>query len=1047
MRSRFAEKALKIGALLGSFAVASYLAIRLHGGGLWQGLTPAAAANTSEQHTPYDLTQLKVVNQTLDLIQKKYVDPKRVKPREMLLSSLNYVQRDVAQIIVLHEEGSPTVKIRVDTQEKEFRVDNVQGPWDVSARLREVFAFIQEGLRGTEVDLREVEYAACNGMLHTLDPHSVLLSPEAYKDMNMSTSGQFGGLGIVISLRDQQLTVINPMPNTPASRVGLKRQDRIVKINSESTLNMGLNEAVNHLRGTPGSKVTIWVHRDGDGGWVGARPFELTRETIKVESVEHKLLDGNIGYIRLKQFQLNSSADLEAALADMKGQGQLKGLVLDMRGNPGGLLDQAVKIVDKFVSSGPIVATVGASEGRDEKTARESGTEPNYPIALLVSGNSASASEIVAGAMKNHDRAVIIGETTFGKGSVQIVFDKMPDGAALKLTVAQYLTEPGDISIQGTGVTPDIELDPMTVDTLEMDLTVDGGGIKERDLARSLSNAHIREGQKPSEVVRYALTQKERQDLRERGGDPDDIFTMDFPIKFARELVAHVQQGTRPDQVRGAKPVIEATRVAEVAKIADELKKLGIDWSEPPPTETSVPSPVPPLEVKVETDRANNEVNGGDPMTLKVTVTNKGTVPLYRLSAITKSDNGMFDNKELVLGKLEPGKSKTVTTPLGWCDVEGRKAGSTQVLPKDAPRVCKVPKDALTRADGIRVKFDEARGIALPDAEIRVATKALERPTFSYSYEIVDNRGGNGDGRLQKGEQLTMYMTVRNTGKGRSYDAQANLRNLAGDGLLLKDGRFIDVSNMNPGDERRFAFTFDVSATLTEPEVKVELSIVDQELRESIAEKVHIPIAPPASITAMNTTMKAGAQGALLFGSPDLTARAFGKLLAGTAVAAQGDAGDWLKVSLGGTRFAFAKKPDLSAGGTPAQTVTFEDILLKAPPAIEVAPPDLATKDAHMMIKGAASDGDRLLDTFIFVGSKKVFYRSNRTGTDPKKMTFEADLPLRPGVNVVSVVARENPDTTSRKVFIIRKDGPSGELLVSPKMEDDLGENASGGDD
>jgi len=289
-------------------------------------------------------------------------------------------------------------------------------------------------------------------------------------------------------------------------------------------------------------------------------------------------------------------------------------------------------------------------------------------------------------------------------------------------------------------------------------------------------------------------------------------------------------------------------------------------------------------------------------------------------------------------------------------------------------------------------------------------------------------------------------MTVRNTGKGRSFDAQANLRNLAGDGLLLKDGRFIDVSNMNPGDERRFAFTFDVSATLTEPEVKVELSIVDQELRDSIAEKVHIPIAPPASITPMSTSMKAGAPGALLFSSPDLTARAFGKLLSGTAVTAQGDAGDFLKVSLGGTRFAFVKKTDVAAGGTPGQTVTFEDILLKAPPAIEIAAPDLATKETHMMIKGVASDGDRLLDTFIFVGSKKVFYRSNRTGTDPKKMTFEADLPLRPGVNVVSVVARENPDTTSRRVFIIRKDGANGELLVSPKTEDELSET-SGGDD
>ena len=1045
MRSRLVDKGIKIGALFGSFLLASVLALHLRGGGLWQGLAPASAAGGPETRSTYDLTQLKVVNQTLDLITKKYVDPKRVKPREMLLSSLNYVQRDVAQIIVTQEEGSNTVKIRVEAQEKEFRVDQVLGPWDVSAKLREIFAFIQDNLRGTEVDLREVEYAACNGMLHTLDPHSVLLSPEAYKDMNTTTTGHFGGLGIVISLRDQQLTVVKPMPNTPASRAGIRKDDRIQKINGESTLNMGLNEAVNHLRGTPDTKVTVWIHRDGPDGWAGVRPFELKREQIKVESVEHKLLDGNIGYIRLKGFQMNTYSDMDAALSDMKGQGPLKGLVLDLRGNPGGLLDQAVKIVDRFVNSGPIVATVGASEGRDEKNAHESGTEPNYPIALLVSGNSASASEIVAGAMKNHDRAVIIGDTTFGKGSVQIVFDKLPDQAALKLTVAQYLTEPGDISIQGTGVTPDIELDAMTADLLEMDLNADGGGIRERDLTRSLSNALIRTGQKPSEEVRYDLTQKERQELRERGGDPDDIFAMDFQIKFAHDFVQHVPQGTRPDQVRAAKSFIDSTRLAEIGKIEADLKKIAIDWSAPPPAEAQAPTP-PPLEVKVETDRPGNEAKAGEPMNVNLTVTNKGTVTLYRLMGTTKSDNAMFDNKELVIGKLEPGKSKTVTAALGWCDVEGRKAGSSQVLPKDAPRVCKIPKDALTRSDGIKIKFEEARSVALPDSELRVTTRSLDRPTFSYSYEIVDNRVGNGDGRVQKGEQLTMYMTVKNTGKGTSFDSQANLKNLSGEGILLKDGRFNDVSNMKPGEEKRFAFTFDVSPTLEEPEVKVELAIVDQDLRESIVEKIHIPIAAPADVKAAQGGAKANATGALLFSSPDVTARGFGRLLPNTAATVLGATGDYYKVSLGQARFAFVKKSDVSSVPT-GGTTSFEDIMLKAPPSLEITAPDLATKDPHMTIKGVASDGERILDAYIFVGSRKVFYRSNRNGADPKKMSFEADLPLRPGINFVSVVARETPDTTSRRVFVIRKDGDKGELLTTPKSDDDLAENSAGGDD
>ncbi|MEO8874601.1 MAG: PDZ domain-containing protein, partial [Polyangiaceae bacterium] len=315
----------KVAVTLVGFAIAATLALALHGsGGLWEGLTPAIAANNlaaAQSKDAYDLTQLRVVNEVLKYVRDRYVDPKRVKPKDMLLSALNFVQRDVAQVIVLYEDGAPTVKVRVDTQEREFRVDNVQGPWDVSARLREIFAFVQDGLRNTDVDLREVEYAACNGMLHTLDPHSVLLSPDAYKEMNLTTSGQFGGLGIVISIRDQQLTVINPMPGTPAGRAGLKKNDRIQRINGESTQNMGLTEAVNHLRGEKGSKVVIYIHRDGDGGWSGTKPFELTREQIHVESVTHKLLEGNVGYVRIKQFQANTSTELDAALLDLKKSG------------------------------------------------------------------------------------------------------------------------------------------------------------------------------------------------------------------------------------------------------------------------------------------------------------------------------------------------------------------------------------------------------------------------------------------------------------------------------------------------------------------------------------------------------------------------------------------------------------------------------------------------------------------------------------------------------------------------------------------------------
>ncbi|MEO6576602.1 MAG: peptidase S41, partial [Polyangiaceae bacterium] len=376
----------------------------------------------------------------------------------------------------------------------------------------------------------------------------------------------------------------------------------------------------------------------------------------------------------------------------------------------------------------------------------------------------------------------------------------------------------------------------------------------------------------------------------------------------------------------------------------------------------------------------------------------------------------------------------------------GHKVGSTAPLPKDAPRVCRVPRDALTRADGIKLHFEEARGRAPQDAEARASVKSLERPMFAYSYQIADNRKGNGDGRVQKDEGLTMYLTVRNVGRGRSFETQANLRNLSGDGILLHEGRF-DVSNMQPGETRKVAFTFDVEPLLTDTEAKVELSISDHDLRESVVEKVRMPIAAATNVAAGTGTMHAKATGADLMESPEAGSRVFGRLPPGIAANVIGTVPDYVKVSLGGNRFGYARTRDLDQGGSAGATTAFEDAMAHAPPAIELTAPALATRDGHTLVKGTASDGERLLDAYIFVGARKVFYRSNRNGADPKKMAFEADLPLRPGINIVSVVSRENPDTSSRKTFIVRRDGPNGELLTTPKTEDELGEAPGGAED
>ncbi len=1031
---RLLERLGRIATLLVLFGLAAAFALWFGTGGLWKGLDVAqAVAAKDRKKQRYDLTKLTAVNRTLKKIVEKYVEPERVNPRQMFLSALDQIQREVAQVIVLHEEKSPTVKVQVDVAKaQDFRVDNVQGPWDVAARLREVFVYLQANLADSGVDLAEVEYAACNGMLRTLDPHSVFMSPEGFAEMNLSTSGHFGGLGIVIAIRDDVLTVMRPMPGTPAGRSGLRRLDRILNINNESTLNMPVDDAVGRLRGDPGSKVTIWVHRDGKDGWPGTKAIELTREVIQIRSVESRLLARGIGYISLKQFQSNTYDDLDHELKALQAKEKLSGLVLDLRNDPGGLLDQAARVADRFIAEGTIVATVGNSEGRDEKRATLAGTEPNYPMVVLVNGQSASASEIVAGALKNNDRALIVGQTTFGKGSVQLVFQNItPENAALKLTIAQYLT-PGDVSIQGVGVTPDIELDGMTADALDMDLFVSESALRERDLSKSLDSKAKRNRDRPFFKLRYNVPEKERAELRDLGGQVEDEFRKDFFIRFAQELAAHLTPGKRLEQLEQAKPLLAQFEKGEMASIAQDLKKLGIDWQAPGKTVTDGPRAAD-YEVKVETNPKNADVRAGDPLTLKVSVKNKGDKPIFQLRAITKSDGVFYDEKELIFGKIMPGETRLAEAPLGFCDIEGRKVGSSEPVPLDAQRTCRLPKDAVTRQDVVKVRFAAEGGEPPADVEFRPTVESLPRPIFAYAYQVADNRPGNGDGQLSRGEGATLYVTVKNVGKGPSLETKAAIRNLTGDGLLLKAGRF-DVSQMKPGEAREVAFTFDVLSNLEADEAKVELIIEDRDLRVFSNEKITIPVVgSPMPVSAKPGFVKVRAEAAVR-GVPVPGERSVGVLKAGSVATRLGALGAFTKVKLGVTRFGFVETEKLVDGPGP-EHLLFEPQLTRSPPLLEVKSAELASRDGTVRIEGRATDGDGVLDAYIFVGGNKVFYASNRRAKDRTNMSFAINAPLDPGTNVINVIARESEDTSTRYTMVVRRDGPKGEALPTPKNE------------
>jgi carboxyl-terminal processing protease len=348
------------------------------------------------------------------------------------------------------------------------------------------------------VSTKQLINGAITGMLASLDPHSAYLTPDLYKDLQVETRGSFGGLGIEITIKNSMLTVVAPIEDTPAYKAGIKANDQIVKINSDFTKDMTLTDAVKRMRGPRGSKISLMIHREGIPELF---TVNLTRDVIKIKSVKAKELQDQYGYVRITTFQEHTDEDVEHALDQFEKEdhGKIKGLVLDLRDNPGGLLNQAVRVADDFLDGGLIVYTEGRLENQRQKYfAHKKSSFDDYPMVVLVNAGSASASEIVAGALQDHRRAVVLGIQTFGKGSVQTILP-LDDRSALRLTTARYFT-PNGRSIQAVGITPDISVDEPkpTLASLEVPPDIEEHTvIRESDLPRHFNNGKEVKPQQP----------------------------------------------------------------------------------------------------------------------------------------------------------------------------------------------------------------------------------------------------------------------------------------------------------------------------------------------------------------------------------------------------------------------------------------------------------------------------------------------------------------------------------------------------------------------
>jgi len=998
----------------------------------------------------YRLKTLPVVTKVVLAVQENYVDPRRVNPKSMLAGSLGAVEKTVAEVMIEGDVTAGKVKVTVGESSREFDVSDVASIFSFRQKLAEIMDFVQDHLVAHK-NLGDVEYAAANGMLQTLDPHSVLLEPKNFKEMRLQTRGEFGGLGFVIGMRDGNLTVMKVLKGTPAQRSGIRAKDVISRIEEQSTINMDVQDAVDRLRGKPGTRVNVTVGKPGAEG----KKLSIVREVINVETVPFaKLLDKNVGYVKVAQFSANTTRDLQKAIEQQKAEaaaagGRLEGLILDLRGNPGGLLEQAISVSDLFLSEGVIVKTVGEGDRRQIHEVKEARSDrndyPQLPLVVLVNNASASASEIVAGALKNNGRALVAGRQTFGKGSVQVLYDFSDpahngDDAALKLTIAQYLT-PGDISIQEVGITPDVLLQPGRALPDAVNWFAPPRSMGEADLDHHFKNPLLgsdpkrpekerKVAEKPPLELRYLLDEKEdavakalkkeaREEARARSDEPEltpaqledeeadanpDELVEDYQIRFAKDLITRAPYPDRARLLEAAKVLVGERRTDEQARLQARLAQMGVDWT------AGAASSGTPRPVVTFAPADGKPVKAGETVPWIVTVKNEGDAPAYRLRGYTKVEGAPFlDRREFVFGAVKPGQQRSWTVPL------------------------RVPKGMESRLDVVSLQLEDDAGGAFPEARTRFEVVELPRPLFAFTWQVDDEQKGDGDGLLARGEEILLRFDVKNVGAGPSGDKTfVSVKNLADDKVFIKKGRAV-IGSIPPGESRPALLELEVKKGIKLDKIPLRFTVVDEKLEEFVSEKVEIalvngsPARQPATgavkVVALLAPVRSGAA---------TDAAPLAEASRGAVLPVLARVGDFYKVEWDKGRFGFVPVGDVTpAKGKREGTIT--RVWQREPPRIAVSPDPskgpAKVEGDKLHLTGTASvpagsPSTRLRDVFVFVNDQKVFFKvvpEGKTGD----IAFAADLLLKPGNNTVTVVAREDEEFQTRRSLIVHRREPA----------------------
>ncbi|KIG18287.1 carboxyl-terminal protease [Enhygromyxa salina] len=970
------------------------------------------------------------------IVRVDYFDKERFDPKAQLAAAMDYIGLNTPEFFGKREGDELEVTVRSRSQRFSLAgVDDLDAAADV---MEKVLEFAAEVLSLEDEPLHELEYDAINGLLASLDPHTILLTPEESAELGVKTRGSFGGIGAEIAASDRRILVVRVLPGSPAEAAGLLDNDVILEVDDQSTVNLRTDDARSLLRGPIESEVILKVRR-GDA----IKRIVITRGLIAIPTISAVMLPDGVGYVQVTTFQEDTAQKLKEALEGFLAEGELAGLVVDLRGNSGGLLAQAVGILDQFVTGGELVI-VRSALGREHQDATEGLVIPiEAPIVALVDENAASASEIVGGSLKHLDRGVVLGRASFGKGTVQELRKATPYGreVALKLTIAEYRVA-GDRKIQSVGVIPDLRLLPVDLSGFEGIARMYDVERFERQRERART-AHLPSAIHDAHVDAELAMSRSELSLRYFGsagtpsapptGDAGPRELQDPEIRLAREVALALRGKVgRRAQLEALPGIVQSLAQSEDQRIRDAIAPWKIDWSGiDDPTDVDAQ-----LKVAVSID-GEGPRTAGEPFRLHIEVENPGDRALERVHLITDCARDELDGIELLIGRLEPGATHSRNIDL-------------QVMAWHESFVDTLTVEAHVGEPGPK-----------PDGEatLQFAVTGAPRPSFSYDYWVIDDprlvaQGpkrpdqqpfpdeqpftvqGNGDGLLQPGERVLLGFLAHNSG-GAAPDARVLLRNLSGRQGLLEEGLYVGGA-LADGESVLGAFGVSISPK-ADPALPLELELIvgDGVLHESVDDKLRFRVIPGRDgVVEIEGERRRSFQGEGLlrvYNGADGSTPVVAELPPGAVFEVTDVAGEWLAIrgERGEGRRLWIPQDMVEVGGKGALTRVPREHRMVDPPVVSLGEIAGVVTGDTVEISGVAHHHLRVRDVVVTVRpsgpaqpERKVFYLANRAleGEAAKSLEFSTQVELSPGSNRVTVLVRDQDKVERRRdIWVFRE--------------------------